>query len=202
MSQQQQQTVRITTTETTTSTALVINSGYLKTPPGLLKVIQFVNITLCNFPSKLNFFGGLTNWSILVNLFASLKMCACLSDPWRYSTIKSSDSGMRLRWNRCLSFQWSPFVDLIGAFLLPDERHIFGVHEHFIDRLLDIVEYGRHHIENHLCKFDSINSSVDTDVHYAKMVISCALHTGIDLSFDCRFIAHCGIGCIVGCHPR
>lgn len=78
MSQQQQQTVRITTTETTTSTALVINSGYLKTPPGLLKVIQFVNITLCNFPSKLNFFGGLTNWSILVNLFASLKICVCV----------------------------------------------------------------------------------------------------------------------------
>lgn len=41
---QQQQTVRITTTETSTSSALVINSGYLKTPPGLLKVAQFVNI--------------------------------------------------------------------------------------------------------------------------------------------------------------
>lgn len=52
MSQQQQQTVRITTTETTTTTPLVINSGYLKTPPGLLKVIQFVNILLCfaNYP--------------------------------------------------------------------------------------------------------------------------------------------------------
>lgn len=40
----QQQTVRITTTETTSSSALVINSGYLKTAPGLLKVAQFVNI--------------------------------------------------------------------------------------------------------------------------------------------------------------
>lgn len=41
---QQQQTVRITTTETTSSSALVINSGYLATPPGLLKLAQFVNI--------------------------------------------------------------------------------------------------------------------------------------------------------------
>lgn len=41
----QQQTVRITTTETTTSTALTINSGYLKTPPGLLKILQFVRTT-------------------------------------------------------------------------------------------------------------------------------------------------------------
>lgn len=40
----QQQTVRITTTETTNSSALVINSGYITTPPGLLKVAQFVNI--------------------------------------------------------------------------------------------------------------------------------------------------------------
>lgn len=40
----QQQTVRITTTETTNSSALIINSGYLKTAPGLLKVAQFVNI--------------------------------------------------------------------------------------------------------------------------------------------------------------
>lgn len=41
---QQQQTVRITTTETTSSSALVINTGYLGTPPGLLKLAQFVNI--------------------------------------------------------------------------------------------------------------------------------------------------------------
>lgn len=41
---QQQQTVRITTTETTNSSALVINSGYLCKPEGLLKVAQFVNI--------------------------------------------------------------------------------------------------------------------------------------------------------------
>lgn len=45
----QQQTVRITTTETTNSSALIINSGYLKTPPGLLKVAQFVNIILFFF---------------------------------------------------------------------------------------------------------------------------------------------------------
>lgn len=42
----QQQTVRITTTETSSSSALVINSGYLKTPPGLLKLAQFVNIEI------------------------------------------------------------------------------------------------------------------------------------------------------------
>lgn len=41
---QQQQTVRITTTSTSTSSTLVINTGYLKTWPGLLKLAQFVNI--------------------------------------------------------------------------------------------------------------------------------------------------------------
>jgi len=43
----QQQTVRITTTETTSSSALVINSGYLKTAPGLLKVAQFILGCIC-----------------------------------------------------------------------------------------------------------------------------------------------------------
>lgn len=40
----QQQTVRITTTETSAGSALIINSGYLKTAPGLLKFAQLVNI--------------------------------------------------------------------------------------------------------------------------------------------------------------
>lgn len=39
----QQQTVRITTTETSHSSALIINTGYLSTPPGILKLLQFVN---------------------------------------------------------------------------------------------------------------------------------------------------------------
>jgi len=43
----QQQTVRITTTETSNSSALIINSGYLKTPPGLLKVLQFILGCIC-----------------------------------------------------------------------------------------------------------------------------------------------------------
>lgn len=40
----QQQTVRITTTETSHGSALIINTGYLATPPGILKLLQFVNI--------------------------------------------------------------------------------------------------------------------------------------------------------------
>lgn len=47
----QQQTVRITTTESSNSDACIINSGYLKTAPGLLKVLQFVNIPIFN-PKK------------------------------------------------------------------------------------------------------------------------------------------------------
>ncbi|XP_055302343.1 uncharacterized protein LOC129568455 [Sitodiplosis mosellana] len=43
----QQQTVRITTTETTNSSALIINSGYLSTIPGLLKVSQFILGCIC-----------------------------------------------------------------------------------------------------------------------------------------------------------
>lgn len=43
---QQQQTVRITTTTTSSSSHLIINTGYLKTWPGLLKLAQFVNIFL------------------------------------------------------------------------------------------------------------------------------------------------------------
>lgn len=41
-----QQTVRITTTETSNTSALILNIGYLATPPGILKVLQVVNILL------------------------------------------------------------------------------------------------------------------------------------------------------------
>lgn len=43
----QQQTVRITTTETSTGSALVINSGYLKTAPGLLKFAELILGCVC-----------------------------------------------------------------------------------------------------------------------------------------------------------
>lgn len=73
----QQQTVRVTTTETTTSTALVINSGYLKTPPGILKVIQFVNIpTQHSIYNSVDWqqFGEFSNRFHSFNFFSFLRM--------------------------------------------------------------------------------------------------------------------------------
>lgn len=45
-------TVKITTTTTTNSNALVLNTGYLKTIPGLLKLGQFVKFEIYTIPKS------------------------------------------------------------------------------------------------------------------------------------------------------
>lgn len=80
---QQQQTVRITTTTTTSSSALVINTGYLKTLPGLLKLVQFVNIFLIWIFFKL-FFNLLQNWFKFV--FISF-LCSAKTKQYRIEKV-------------------------------------------------------------------------------------------------------------------
>lgn len=74
----QQQTVRITTTETSHSSALIINTGYLATPPGILKLLQFVNIHWIQYNRAK--FLVVINWIesiVFLFLFLSLSFSIC-----------------------------------------------------------------------------------------------------------------------------
>lgn len=62
----QQQTVRITTTETSHSSALIINTGYLSTPPGILKLLQFVNTI---FPALIFHLSNFDHFAQLIYVF-------------------------------------------------------------------------------------------------------------------------------------
>lgn len=148
----QQQTVRVTTTETTTSHAMVINSGYLKSPPGVLKVIQFVNI-----PIKFtHFFPVVRFWIdtlhinfIFFTFFYQISSIIIIHIVWTLLI----DFGMCLCWNRGIPFQLLPFHHIVRTIFLLDECDIYDLHGHSVDFLLDIMEYRRNHFENHLCKF-------------------------------------------------
>lgn len=134
----QQQTVRITTTETSTSSAWVINTGYLKTPPGLLKIAQFVNIFVYFF---FYLFRFRKYKNFLFIFFFTFLMC--------WSKI---DFGMHLRWHYCISFQWSVSIDPIWTFLLFDVRYILAMYHNFIIVVFNFMEHWRHHIQDNLCE--------------------------------------------------
>lgn len=133
----QHQTVRITTTETTS--ALVINTGYFKTAPGLLKLAQFVNI----FVHFQLLFFHFRNW-----LFSLFLIC-CRIEWIDWTKI---DFGMHLRRHNCLSFQWSPYIIPIWTVLLFDVRYILDMHNHFIIIVFNFMEHWWHHIKDNLCE--------------------------------------------------
>lgn len=74
----QQQTVRITTTETSHSSALIINTGYLATPPGILKVLQFLLGIVCVGIITANFNEhGIAEWAEIFFYLITVTFLIC-----------------------------------------------------------------------------------------------------------------------------
>lgn len=123
-------TITRTVTSSNTTSTLVLNTGYLRTCPGLLKLAELVNIDL----KKILFAfvrRRLTNFVII-------------SDSWSH-----------MCWNRCLSL-WSSILLCNTRFiLLVDGNNIFDWNILPIGIVLILIKHWWHHFKNHLRKLNT-----------------------------------------------
>lgn len=141
-----QQTVRITTTSSSTSGALVVNTGYLKTLPGLLKIAQFVII---DFQFEIDISIGHTIWWVPMQ---NQKGSSNFLIIFRIF----EDFGLNYCGNNFISFQWSSLFATIRSILLFDGCYIFHLYNDFVDFVSVLMEHGRNHFEDNLRKLNKI----------------------------------------------
>ena len=115
-------TITRTTTSTTNTSYIVLNTGYLKTLPGILKLFEMVRRKYLQYSLKLSFLS-------LAN-----RSCHCGPDCLLLQQIEH----MVCRCPR--------------SFPLPNGHHIYDWHILSITVLFDVTQHGWHHFKNNLCR--------------------------------------------------
>lgn len=117
-------TITRTTTSTTNTSYIVLNTGYIKTFPGILKLFQLVSDA-----------SRQLHLDLIHLLTAFIAHWHCCGDP----------DGDPLPWQPLLSWR-------AGLVPLPDGHHIHDRDILFIPCVPHIAEHGRAHRQDNLCK--------------------------------------------------